>query len=172
MQILKTLALGGMILTCVALPGMAQVLAMFQPKNQKDRNRLRRSFDGLEKRKYLKIYQRGGKDVVEVTEGGKRKILEYKLNELKIKPSKVWDKKWRVVMFDIPERRRRARNALSRILKEIGLVQLQKSVFIGPFECRNEIDFISNYFHVRDYVNYLEVARVDHEARLEQRFHL
>mgnify|MGYP001602946838 CR=1 FL=1 len=172
MQILKTLALGGMILVCVALPGMAQVLTMFQPKNQRDRDRLRRSFNGLQGQKYLKIYQRGGRDVVEVTEGGKKKILEYKLNELKIKPSKSWDKKWRVVMFDIPERKRRARNALSRVLKEIGLVQLQKSVFIAPYECRNEIDFIANYFRVRDCVNYLEVTQVDHEVRLKQLFYL
>ena len=170
--ILKTLALGGMILVCVALPGMAQVLAMFQPKNQRDRDRLRRSFNGLEKQKYIKIYQRKGMDVVEVTKEGKKKILEYKLNELKIKPNKFWDKKWRIVMFDIPERKRRARNALSRTLKEIGLIQLQKSVFIGPYECRNEIDFVSHYFHVRDHVNYLEVIQVEYDARLKQHFNL
>src|SRR3990167_2211250 len=63
-----------------------------------------------------------------------------------------WDKKWRVVIFDIPEKSRMARDALRRKLKELEFRELQKSVFVHPYECKKEIDFIIEFFNLRHYV--------------------
>src|SRR3989344_4593151 len=59
-----------------------------------------------------------------------------------IKKPARWDKLWRLVIFDIPEEERTGRMALAAKLKELGFYPLQKSVFIHPYECKDEIDFI------------------------------
>jgi len=46
--------------------------------------------------------------------------------------TKPWDKKWRLVVFDIPEKNRLARDALRKKLKELGFAPLQRSTWISP----------------------------------------
>ncbi|MCH7763134.1 MAG: hypothetical protein IIB95_05255, partial [Candidatus Marinimicrobia bacterium] len=62
---------------------------------------------------------------------------------------------WRIVIFDIPEKRKKARDAINLKLKELGFHPIQKSTFIFPYECRNEIDFVAEHFFVRKYINYI-----------------
>ena len=56
------------------------------------------------------------------------------------------DGEWRIVIFDIPEKFKKAREALRMKLKELGFLELQKSVFIFPYECEDEINFIVEVF--------------------------
>jgi hypothetical protein len=107
-----------------------------------------------------------------LTEAGKKKALEFNIDEIKIKIPLQWDGKWRVVFFDIPEKRRRARDALRSKLKELGFYEMQKSVFIFPFECRDEIDFIVEFFEIRPFVCYAEMINPTNEARLKIHFDL
>ena len=51
--------------------------------------------------------------------------------------------------FDIPEKLKRAREVLRDKLKDIGFIELQKSVFAHPFECEDEINFIVEVFQIR-----------------------
>lgn len=43
----------------------------------------------------------------------------------------AWDGKWRVLVFDVPEARRKYREGLRRVLLEAGYIWLQDSVWIG-----------------------------------------
>jgi len=61
---------------------------------------------------------------------------------MEIKKTSQWDRKWRIVFFDIPEKHRRARDALREKLKEIGFREFQQSVFIQPYPCTDEINFL------------------------------
>ena len=53
-----------------------------------------------------------------LTEKGKMRVLTYNFNQMKIK-QKVWDGKWRAVIFDIPEKLRWGRDALRKKLRGI-----------------------------------------------------
>ncbi len=91
---------------------------------------------------------------LELTEKGKLKALDYYFfRKLKIKDKK-WDGKWRMLIFDVPERLRNGRNALRWKIKKLGFYELQKSVFIIPYECKKEIDFVVHYFNLKQYVYY------------------
>lgn len=160
-DILKGLAIGGMIVAVFAMPGLAQVLTMFGADNAKDRYRVRRTMQELANKKMIRIYRKEGKDVVEITEKGKKKILGYKFDDIRLERPKKWDGYWRIVIFDIPEKHRVARSALSRKLKEIELYQLQKSVYLCPFNCKDEVDFIGEFFGVRKYIRFLIVKELD-----------
>ena len=89
-----------------------------------------------------------------------------------IKTPKQWDKKWRIVMFDIPERLKRLRNSLRWHFREIGLIELQKSVFVHPYPCDDEIEFIVEFYNSRRYVRFVVAERIDSELHLRKKFDL
>ncbi len=79
-----------------------------------------------------------------------------------------WDKKWRVVIFDIPEELSRERVKFRRKLKSLGFYMLQKSVFIFPYPCEEEIAGFANQLKVGDYINVLiaeSAGYLDEEVR-------
>ena len=106
-----------------------------------------------------------------LTKRGKLKALTYHFREIKIKRGN-WDGKWRIVVFDIPERIKRARDALRDKLKELGFYELQKSVFIFPFKCEDEIEFVIEFFNLRKYVRIGILESIDNELHLKKIFKL
>ncbi len=89
-----------------------------------------------------------------------------------IKKPQHWDGMWRVVLFDIPERQRKAREALRTDLKQLGLRELQKSVFVHPYPCGDEVDFIIELYQLRPFVRQLVATTIDSELHLKKRFGL
>jgi len=160
-EILKGLAVGGLIVASFALPNLPQVFSFFGIKNAKDRFRTKRAIESLKKQKLINLYEKGEELIMEITERGEKRVLKYKIDEIKIIRPKKWDGFWRVIMFDIPESYKRARDALSGKLKEMELYPLQKSVFVCPFECKDEIDFIGEFFNVGKFVHYFITKEMD-----------
>ncbi|MEK7501244.1 MAG: hypothetical protein AAB642_03935 [Patescibacteria group bacterium] len=107
-----------------------------------------------------------------LTEAGERKVLAYHLDNLTLKTPKHWDGYWRIVAFDIPERKKRARDALTQKMKKLGLMQFQKSLWIYPHECKNEIDFVAQIFEVGKYVHYIVAKNITNETLIRGRFGL
>jgi len=90
--------------------------------------------------------------VYTITEKGKEKIKKFILDELKINNPKTWDENWRLVIFDIPEERRKIREAFREKLESLGFYQCQKSVWIHPFPCMEEIEFLKDFFYIKPFV--------------------
>jgi len=116
--------------------------------------------------------EKDGTAIVVLTELGRKHALRYKIDELCIQIPIRWDKKWRIVLFDIPEKRKRAREALRDKLKELGFLQFQKSAWVYPYPCKDVIDFIVEVFEIRPYVQYLEIDSMTNDARLKLHFKL
>lgn len=106
-----------------------------------------------------------------LTEKGKLRILTYNFNQMKIE-QKIWDGKWRAVIFDIPEKFRRGRDTLRKKLKELGFCEFQKSVFVFPYDCKDEIDFIIEFYKVRKYVRFGIFDYIDNASHLKEIFGL
>jgi DNA-binding transcriptional regulator PaaX len=107
-----------------------------------------------------------------LSDQGKRIVLKYNLDEMKIKIPKKWDGKWRIVMFDVPESRRILRDAFRFHLKNMGFHEFQKSVFIHPHQCKSELEFLIEYYDCRKYVRQLTVDEVDNDIHLKKIFKL
>lgn len=107
-----------------------------------------------------------------LTKEGKKKAIKYQLDEMEIKRPDRWDGKWRMVIFDIPEKKKKAREALRNKLKDLGFKELQKSVFIYPYECENEIDFITEVFEIRSYVRFGRLDTFTNEEQFKLKFKL
>lgn len=119
-------------------------------------------------------YKENKNGIVEIilTKDGQERALKYQIDELKIKKPKKWDKKWRVVIFDIPEKNKKAREALRKKLKDMEFRELQKSVFISPFECEDEINFITEVFDIRRCVKFMRVESFTNQELFELKFEL
>lgn len=115
-------------------------------------------------------YNADGSITLILTDEGKKKVLTYKIGEMKIEKPTNWDKKWRVVLFDIPEKRKRTRDALRCHLKNLGFYEFQKSVFIYPYDCKNEIDYIIEFYNLRKFVRFIVADSLDNELHLKSHF--
>jgi len=112
-----------------------------------------------------------GSITIILTEKGKKKALTYDFEKIKIDKHN-WDGKWRMVIFDIPEYRRIGRDDLRAKIKKIGFYEFQKSVWICPYDCKDQIDFIIEFFDLRNHVRFAVVDSIDNELHLKKIFHL
>ena len=175
-EILTYLIVGGAIV--LTGPSFAySFLRYFQRKGRfKELEIKRRFFQALSrmKKSRLIIVARKENDscVVELTEKGRRKVKEVQFANLQIPKQKKWDGIWRIVMFDIPKFKNKARDALRQKLKSLGFAQFQESAWVFPYPCNQEIEFIVELFEVYPYVQIIEAVKVQNDLKLRKHFHL
>jgi len=131
-----------------------------------------KSISYLKRNRLVSMTENDGQQVLILTEDGKKRMLQFNFAKMTIKKPRKWDGYWRIVIFDIPEKRKRGREALRGKLKQLGFYQLQKSCFIHPFDCKSEIDFISEIYEVSQYVNFIVAKEVEGAKQLKQLFNL
>ena len=107
-----------------------------------------------------------------LSEQGKERVLQFKIDQLVLPKMTHWDGHWRIVLYDIPEKNKSAREALREKLKGLGFYEWQKSVFVFPFPCRDEIDFLTEFFEIRSHVRYAELINPTNEAEFKLHFKL
>jgi len=93
-------------------------------------------------------------------------------NYKQIKRPNKWDKKWRMVMFDIPENKRKLRNIIRFHLKKIGFMQIQGSVWIYPYPCEEIILIIKATFNFNDEVIYVTTEPFTKDFKFRKFFKL
>ena len=124
----------------------------------------------LKNRGLVKTKIRNKKLIVTLTKKGKQEVLDYDIDTIKLKKHKNWDGDWRIVLFDIPEEKKVARDALRCKFKFLGMHQLQKSAFVYPYDCRKEVFYVANFYEVADHIFYLEAKIQDIEEKLKRVF--
>lgn len=107
-----------------------------------------------------------------LTKDGEKKALRFKLDDMKIKKPKKWDNQWRIVIFDIPNKFKKAREAIRKKLKELGFIKLQESVFVFPYECEDEINFVVEVFQIRPFIRFIRANSITNEEQLMISFRL
>lgn len=83
-------------------------------------------------------------DDLQITTAGKEKMMDLSLQPIPM--PKSWNKEWSLIIFDVPERNRKRRHHLRRLIKQLGFVQLQQSVWIHPAPCQKEFKTIKNAY--------------------------
>ena len=87
--------------------------------------------------------------------------------------NKRWDRQWRIVIFDIPQELHRQRNNFRNKLKNLGFYMLQKSVFVLPYPCEEELGYICQDLGITDYVDIITARTVGFkESEIIQHFNL
>jgi len=78
-----------------------------------------------------------------------------------------WDGKWRMIMFDIPEKKRGERNWLRYQLMATDYKLLQKSVFIGKQPIREDVFNDLTERNLTRYIRMITVGEIDDDEILE-----
>ncbi len=146
-DILKGLAMGGMFYVAASSPYFGLSLWKKYRKFRKyERRKIYDAFYNLRREGCIKIRKKNRQIYISLTKKGKKKAGWLQIDELKIKKPKKWDRKWRIVIFDISELKKFYREAFRGKLKELGFYPLQKSVWICPFNCSDEIELLKDFF--------------------------
>jgi len=172
--ILGTIATAGILGIALVAPNAVQILKSFgvdkKLKNFKyDANR---SLKGLLSSGLVVFIEKDGKKYLKLTEKGKLKLIRLEKFNFKIKKPKRWDKKWRIVIFDIPQKRRLQRDNLRFTLKQIGFVRLQHSVWVYPYDCEELITLLKLDFKIGKDILYIIADKIENDKILKEHYKL
>lgn len=167
--ILETVKIAGLIGIFVMAPNvigaMAKVglLASRRQKEVIERSRNRMIREGL-----LRYEGR----FLRLTEKGERVLRRLALNEYLLEKPLRWDRKWRVIIFDIPEYRKGLRQKVRSTLMSIGFARLQNSVWVFPYDCEDLVTLLKADFKVGKDILYLIVDTIENDRALRKYFGL
>src|SRR3989338_324007 len=124
----------------------------------------------LKKKNFVKMNKSNCQYSMTITEKGADVVFNKTLRELKIKRLSQWDGVWRIVIFDIPDRHKWARDTLRKQLKVMGFHQMQKSVFVSAFPCEEEINFLISLLNISGYIRIIIAKSILHDNDLREFF--
>ena len=146
-DVFKWLAIAGAVYIAASSPYFVRNLIRGVKRWRKyKRKRVGEAFRRLLKNGCIKIERKDFQIYISLTEKGRRMAGWLQIDALKIRKPKKWDGKWRIVIFDISNLKKLFREAFRGKLKKLGFYQLQKSVWIYPFDCRDEIELLREFF--------------------------
>lgn len=173
-KILEYLFVAGVLTVAGGSPYTGRYVArkVFQKKKNSQR-KATNSFYYLRKRGLVEM-RRDGHDIhIALTKEGRKLAGKYQIDDLSIARPKKWDKKWRLIVFDIPATSNIIRDVFRGKLKEFGFYQLQKSTWIYPFECKEEINLLREFLGAdRKQIQVLEVSKMEEDGYLRKIFAL
>lgn len=176
-NILRFLAAGGSLSAVMVTPNIATVLdkSLWSYLNKLDKRAHEREWrrilynmrkQGLISYTTEDYYEHG----IKITARGRYRALKTETKYLKIPRPVKWDRHWRMVLFDIPENRKVGRDALIARLRDLGFRQLQRSAWVHPFPCREEIELLTLNHDLNKFVSYIEIKELDNQRELIKRF--
>lgn len=172
-EVLKLLGAGVLLTAAFLMPGTAILIKEYEKiKKEKDEKewkkfnvwRLRQIIKRLQSQKDVEIV--GGQ--VKITDKGKNKLLTFDLEEIKLKEKT--DGKWRIIIYDISNLRRFQRDIFRDTLKRLKFYRLQESVYLTPFICEDEIEYLRQTFQIGDEVQILTLSKLENEKAYREYF--
>lgn len=178
-DILLLIGVGTFIAASLVFPGLPLVLKLGkkpyknQPKDWDRFNkfRLKQALKRLHQQKVIEVGEKDGQTFIKLTDKGEVRLLKYKLDEVKV-DSAIWDGKWRLIIYDVESDKKLLRDVFRRFLKKMNFLQLQKSVYLTPYSCSDQIEFLRQYYHLGEEILLLEIGILENEAIYKQYFRL
>ncbi|MFA5773192.1 MAG: hypothetical protein WC908_00770 [Candidatus Paceibacterota bacterium] len=172
--ILSSIATAGILSVALLAPNALQVLKSLglDKKLKNFRNDTNRSLSRLLSSGLVVFIEENGKKYLKLTEKGKLKLIRLEKYNFKFKKPRKWDKKWRIVIFDIPQKRRLQRDNLRFTLKQIGFIKLQHSVWVYPYDCEDLITLLKLDFKIGREILYIIADKIENDKILKECFKL
>lgn len=179
-DILTLLGIGTFLTASLIMPGLPVLLKpALEEKRKKEFNewkkfntwRLKFLLKRLYKQKLVELIETNNGFAVQITDKGRKKLLKYDLDNLEL-DSRNWDGKWRIIMYDIHENHKQARVIFQKLLIKLKFLQLQKSVYLTPFKCENEIEYLRQIYNIGKDVLVIKVSGLENEKAYKEYFGL
>lgn len=154
--IIALMICGGTVIAATISPALISAaipIAIAIKKRDKNKYvKFQKTLWHLKKTGIVDVQHENGQIHISLTEKGDRKATKWKklLEIEKPKRPARWDKKWRILTFDISSSKRIKRDTLRHLIKRLDMVQMQKSVWIYPFDCAEQIGFLKRFLDLND----------------------
>jgi len=170
---LGAVALGAVVLVAATAPNAAQLLKYFPgyKKGAKFTYQTKSTLSRLATKGLVTFVESGGRKFARITEKGKY-ALHLETERVRLAKKGRWDRRWRLVIFDIPERRRSVRVRLRKFMDSCGFERLQDSVWVYPYDCEDLIALVKAEFRIGADALYLIVEQMERDKYLREHFHL
>jgi len=170
--VLTTLAVTGLVLVAIVAPNTLQLLGKLGVISRL-RDQTSSALTRLARRGFVTFESIGGKKYARITEKGRRFLVyEQQKAALAVGVKRRWDRRFRIVMFDISERRRSTRIRLRRTMRETGFLRLQDSVWVYPYDCEDFVALLKSDLHLGKDVLYTVVEKIENDAWIREHFKL
>lgn len=171
-DVLKLVGVGLFLAGSIAIPNLPLALKPFLDKQRKEEYEvwkrfniphLKRTLKRLEEQKFVEIIEEKGIQVVRITGTGQRKILRFAIDELAIEKPKVWNDKWTLVSYDIPDSLKTQREIFQEYLKAWGFYPFHKSAYLHAYPCEKQVEFLRQYLGVGEYVRMFTITKIEND---------
>jgi len=169
--ILGIVGVTGIVLVGAVAPNLLQLLPL-KSRSRFSYNSIYQSVEKLKHKGWLKTGFGKNGQRLELTDTGRAELLAWELGQKRLKKPWRWDKKWRVLIFDIPESRKKVREQVRHTLRELGFRRLQDSVWVYPYECEEVLELLRTKYGIRHQALYLRVDRIAKDSWLRRLFSL
>lgn len=172
--VLTTIGIAGIIAVMAIAPNLPQALPGIMGKKRYRAQfgyRARTAAGRLAQKGLVRFIERDGKRFAELTTEGKRVLaIDSAKAALAVQKQKRWDKRWRMIIFDIPERRKYVRERLRRTMREMGFLRIQDSVRVFPHDCEELMALLKADLHIGKDVLYAVVEHIENDNRIRTNF--
>ena len=172
--ILASLAVTGVVLVAAMAPNVPAALAKLPSmKRARLRYQYRTVLGRLAALGLVTFEKRNGKSYARITDEGRKKLaFELEKGKLDLSKKRRWNGRWRIVVFDVPEKRRKTRDKLRILMQELGFVRLQDSVWVFPYDCEEFVALLKAELKLGGAVLYMVVEEIENDKRLREHFGL
>ena len=167
---LATIGTAGLLSVVALAPNMFQILPNLGSGQKRRAKLFETSLERLLSDKLVMINKTNNGKFIQLTEKGKFELQRLTQGEWKNKRRKRWDGKWRVIIFDIPEFRKKDRYKITRILKQLGFFRLQDSVWVYPDDCEDLIKIMKADLKIGLAVTYIIADSIEGDGKVAEFF--
>ncbi len=165
-DILKGIGLGLLVASCFVLPGLPIALKPFLKKQGK--KRVTKILTKLEKNGLIIL---GGEKII-LTNRGKQLQKIINLEEIILNKPTIWNGIWQIISYDIPENNRHNRDYFRHTIERWGFKKVQKSLWVYPFDCREEIAVLAEELNILPHIMLMNTNKMPNQNVLEEYFNL
>lgn len=172
--LLASIAVTGVVLvTSIAPNALAQLRYLPAMKRAQIRYQAKTTLGRLAMLGFITFEKKNGKSYARITPAGRKELLlEQKKADIRDGKKRRWDKRWRVIIFDIQERRRKVRDRLRITMRDLGFAHLQDSVWVYPYDCEDLMALLKAKLKLGSAVLYMVVEHIENDKHLREHFGL
>lgn len=172
--VLAAVGVAGILAVTMIAPNIFQAIpGLMGRKRYKLAFQARTAAGRLAVKGHVRFVEKNGRKYLEITDEGRRTLaIEQEKLRLAGKRGKRWDKRYRLVMFDIPEKKRGMRDQVRMFMQGCGFLRLQDSVWVFPYDCEELVTLVKADLRIGKDVLYAVVESIENDGWIKKHFNL
>ncbi len=109
----------------------------------------------------------------QLTRDGSRILRRWELANYRLSKPKRWDHKWRMVIYDISEKKKgKIRRQIFDLFRNVGFYRLQDSIWVYPYDCEDIVGLLKTDFGIGKETLYIIADEIENDKHLREHFGL